>query len=119
MDEDVTEEDKHGGRIGLWSKKLIIEEGVELKAPKVILFANDTIDIKKDVVINSAIDNECYMDVDGNKDLYECMNFDEHPEKITFEYLIDYYNRQFNLQHGHNNRFFATRPRDMTTKLQD
>jgi len=79
MDEDVTEEDKHGGRIGLWSKKLIIEEGVELKAPKVILFANETIDIKKDVVINSAIDNECYMDVDGNKDLYECMNFDEHP----------------------------------------
>jgi hypothetical protein len=45
MDEDHEEGDLQAGRIGLWSKKLIIGEGVKLKAPKVFLFANQTIEI--------------------------------------------------------------------------
>lgn len=107
----------HAGRIGLWTEKLLIREGVELKAPKIVLFANETIEIQKDVKIDSLIKNECYLVKDAHEDLYECMNFDEHPEKITYDNLIEYYNRQFNLEHGHNNRFFARRPKDMTTKL--
>ena len=66
---------------------------MQLIAPKIVLFANQTIDIHKNVTIESAIENECYLQNDGNANLYECMNFDEHPDKITFDYLIDYYNR--------------------------
>ena len=48
-DIDVEEGDKSAGRIGLWTNDLTIGEGVKLEAPKIVLFANDSLKIEKDV----------------------------------------------------------------------
>jgi hypothetical protein len=45
-DIDVLDEDKLTGTIGIWTNDLTIEEGVVIKAPKIVLFANDTLIIK-------------------------------------------------------------------------
>lgn len=110
-DEQVDQEEDQAGHIGLFTEKLTIREGVELIAPKITLFANQTIDIHKDVKISSAIDNECYLERDGNQELYECMNFDDHPDKITYQYLINNYNKQYG--HTPRNIYYARRPKDM------
>ena len=88
----MTDSDKYG-HIGLWTERLIVREGAELYGPRIFLYANKSIDIEKNVLVNSSRENECYIGNDGNENLYECMNFDEHPEKITFDNLIEYYNR--------------------------
>jgi hypothetical protein len=65
-DIDVEEDDKASGEIGLWTNDLIIGENVTLEAPKIVLFANDSLRIKSGVTINSLVENECYTDLDGN-----------------------------------------------------
>lgn len=91
-DIDVEEDDKASGEIGLWTNDLTIGENVTLEAPKIVLFANDSLKIKSGVTINSLVENECYTDLDGNKDLYQCMSLDKHIDTLTYEGLISYYN---------------------------
>jgi hypothetical protein len=69
-DVDVLEEDKLTGTIGIWTNDLTIHEGVTIEAPKIVLFANDSLIIKEEVELKSSIKNECYLETDGNKKLY-------------------------------------------------
>ena len=45
-------------------------------------------------VIESTIQNDCA--VDGNKGMYQCMNFDLNADTpLTFEYVLKNYNQQY------------------------
>lgn len=84
-DIDPTDDDLIAGTISLWANDIIIEEGTIIEGPKIVMYANHSLTIAENSELNSLVQNECSLDKNGNKALYECMALDKHVEVLEYK----------------------------------
>ena len=92
---DVPDNSKDG-RMAIISNRLQIMQGVELKAPNIFLYANESIDIMKGSSLMSLKASSCNTrsSTDWISKMYKCMSNDYGAASLDYQYFLDYYNQQ-------------------------
>lgn len=92
---DVLDNSKDG-RIIIVSNRLQILQDVQLKAPNIFLYANESIDIMKGSSLRSLKASACNTrsSTDWIDQMYKCMSND-YAGSLDFAYFIEYYNKQY------------------------
>ena len=85
-------------------------------AENTFIFANSSISLYKGSKIVSTLDNEC--SADDNSDMYKCMDYDVNENKpIDLEYVLAYYNGQYNWKEKTADNYYAKDISHMKTKI--
>ena len=84
----------HNGRMTVVSDELLIHEDVELRAPNIFLYANDSLTINSGVRIQSLKAWSCNTrsHLEWIPKFFKCMSNDFEKQTIDYQYFIDYYN---------------------------
>lgn len=106
-------DNKKDGRIIIISNRLQILQNVQLKAPNIFLYANESIDIMKGSSLRSLKASSCNTrtSTDWLSQMYKCMSNDFAAASFDFAYFLEYYNQQYNAQ--------ATQISEMTATIMD
>jgi len=68
--------------------------GAHLKAAKIFLYANQSVNLHTDSTLESTHPNTCTTAPDGNMDMYQCIDPDQiHTFNMTREEILQFYNR--------------------------